>query len=84
MWKGVVCISRTITLSDLVREIARRLGVEARVKQLAHQPGDVHRTWADIALAQRELDWSPGVDILRGLDLFLEWFGHPRRPLRGA
>ncbi len=67
--------SRTITLSDLVREIAQRLGVEARIKQLAQQPGDVDRTWADIDLAQRELDWSPGIDIHRGLDLFLEWFG---------
>ena len=67
--------SRTITLSDLVREIAQRLGVEARVRQLPQQPGDVDRTWADVTLAQRELDWSPRIDIQRGLDLFLEWFG---------
>jgi len=70
--------SRTITLADLVREIAQRLGVEARVKQVENQPGDVDRTWADIALAQRELDWSPEIDIQHGLDLFLEWFGQTR------
>ncbi len=70
--------SRTIRLSDLVREIAQRLGVEARIKQLADQPGDVDRTWADITLAQRELDWSPQIDIEQGLDLFLAWLGQTR------
>jgi len=66
--------SNTITLGDLVRKIADRLGVTARVKQLAPQPGDVDRTWADISLARRELDWQPGIDIDAGLDLFLDWF----------
>jgi UDP-glucuronate 4-epimerase len=66
--------SNTITLGDLVRKIADRLGATARVKQLAPQPGDVDRTWADISLARRELDWQPGIDIDAGLDLFLDWF----------
>jgi UDP-glucuronate 4-epimerase len=67
--------SNTITLTDLVHKIADRLGVAARVKQLATQPGDVDRTWADISLARRELDWKPGIDIDAGLELFLDWFG---------
>jgi UDP-glucuronate 4-epimerase len=66
--------SKTIALTDLVHKIADRLGVAARVRQLASQPGDVDRTWADITLARRELDWRPGIDIDAGLDLFLDWF----------
>jgi len=66
--------SSTITLSELVHKIADKLGVEARIKQLPLQPGDVDRTWADITRATRELDWEPRVDIDRGLDLFLDWF----------
>jgi UDP-glucuronate 4-epimerase len=66
--------SNTITLTDLVHKIADRLGVAARVRQLAPQPGDVDRTWADITLARRELDWTPGIDIDAGLGLFLDWF----------
>ena len=70
--------SRTVTLSELVSGMARRLGVPARIRQLENQPGDVDRTWADISRARRELDWSPGIDIWRGLDLFLEWFERGR------
>lgn len=70
--------SRTVTLSELVSRMARRLGVPARIRQLENQPGDVDRTWADISRARRELDWSPGIDIWRGLDLFLEWFERGR------
>jgi UDP-glucuronate 4-epimerase len=70
--------SRTVTLSELVSGMARRLGVPARIRQLENQPGDVDRTWADISRARRELDWSPGIDIWRGLDLFLKWFERGR------
>jgi UDP-glucuronate 4-epimerase len=66
--------ANTITLAELVSKIADRLGVPARVKRLPLQPGDVDRTWADIALARRELDWEPRIDIDRGLELFLDWF----------
>jgi UDP-glucuronate 4-epimerase len=66
--------SQTTTLAQLVQKIADGLGVEPRVHVLPQQPGDVDRTWADISLAKRELDWSPGVDIDEGLRLFLDWF----------
>jgi UDP-glucuronate 4-epimerase len=66
--------SRTIALAELVGKIAERLAVPARVRELPVQPGDVDRTWADISLARRELDWSPEIDIDGGLDLFLAWF----------
>ena len=41
--------SRTTTLADLVDKIARGLGVRPRVATQPAQPGDVERTWADIA-----------------------------------
>jgi UDP-glucuronate 4-epimerase len=70
--------SRTITLAELVRKIADGLGVPARVRELACQPGDVDRTWADVSRAGRDLDWAPGIDIDRGLALFLAWFARRR------
>jgi UDP-glucuronate 4-epimerase len=66
--------SRTITLAALVRKIAAGLGVPPKVRQLPMQPGDVDRTWADVARVERELEWRAAVDIDRGLSLFLEWF----------
>ncbi len=66
--------SRTVTLKSLIAKIAERLGVEPNVECLPAQPGDVDRTWADIGLAARDLDWAPTVDIDRGLDRFTAWF----------
>lgn len=73
--------SHTITLDQLVGKIARRLGVEPQVRRLPDQPGDVERTWADVTRAERELGWTPKVEIDEGLDRFMEWF--KRRPVAG-
>jgi len=76
--------SHTIALGELVQELARGLGVPARVKQLPMQPGDVERTWADVSRAERELDWRPRVELKRGLDSFIRWFqGQPATPDSG-
>ena len=66
--------SRTVTLAELLRKIAERLGVPPRVRILPAQPGDVERTWADVSRARDELGWEPGVDLDSGLDLFVDWF----------
>lgn len=71
--------SRTVKLAELIDKVARGLDTEARVERLPMQPGDVERTWADIGLAERELDWTPTVDIDRGLESFLDWFKDNRR-----
>jgi UDP-glucuronate 4-epimerase len=63
-----------VPLAELVRRIAHGLRVEPRVKRLPAPPGDVERTWADVTLAEQELQWTPRVDLNRGLALFLEWF----------
>ena len=71
--------SRTIRLRDLIEKIASGLGVAANIEELPMQPGDVARTWADVSLAQDELDWTPTVDIDQGLEAFLRWFEEQRR-----
>jgi UDP-glucuronate 4-epimerase len=60
--------------------------VEANVRELPFQPGDVERTWADVSLAESELGWKPEVSLNEGLALFLEWFEEQRRgePTPGA
>jgi UDP-glucuronate 4-epimerase len=75
--------SRTVTLADLLRKIADRLQVPARVRALPAQPGDVERTWADVSRAREELGWEPRVDLDSGLDLFVEWFRGERAEVTG-
>ena len=66
--------SRTVTLSDLIDKIGDRLGVTPRIRAMDPQPGDVERTWADIARVRAELDWEPRVEIDEGLDRFVDWY----------
>jgi UDP-glucuronate 4-epimerase len=66
--------ARTVALDELIERIARGLGVEPHIRSLARQPGDVERTWADIARAERDLGWSPRVPLEDGLERFLTWF----------
>ena len=75
--------SRTIQLGQLIEAIGRVFEVEPKVRRLPSQPGDVERTWADTALAKRELDWEPHVAIEDGLKLFREWFEYQARPVSG-
>jgi UDP-glucuronate 4-epimerase len=65
--------SRTTTLSELVDKLGRGLGARPRVRMLAARPGDVERTWADIARARAELDWEPTTDLDAGIARFLTW-----------
>jgi UDP-glucuronate 4-epimerase len=70
--------AQTVSLAVLVEKIAAGLGVAARVRRLPEQPGDVARTWADVARAERDLGWKPAVDIDDGLGRFLDWFRSER------
>jgi UDP-glucuronate 4-epimerase len=65
--------SHPVLLRDLVTGLASALGVEARVKRLPAQPGDVQRTWADVSRAARDLEWSPRIGLEQGLAQFVRW-----------
>ncbi len=66
--------SRTVELRALIGLIAAALGKEARIKQLAPQPGDVPITYADISKAQRLLGYSPNFPIERGIERAVAWY----------
>ncbi len=65
--------SRPISVSDLIAEIEKALGKKAIRNHLPVQPGDVDQTYADVAKAQRELDYNPATHIATGLAHFVEW-----------
>ncbi len=66
--------SRTVQLLELVRLIEQALGKSATLQYLPEQPGDVPITFANIAKAQRLLNYQPRVAIEQGLSQFVEWF----------
>lgn len=73
--------SSPVSLATLVEKLARGLGASPEIRRLPMQPGDVERTWADIARARADLDWEPAIGFDEGLARFLEWFREKgRRP----
>lgn len=65
--------SRPVSLSDLISAIERALGKKAIIERLPPQPGDVDRTYADVALARAELGYDPKTEIDAGLAEFVKW-----------
>jgi UDP-glucuronate 4-epimerase len=66
--------SQTTSLARLVELIATELGVEPKIKRLPVQPGDVQRTFADVAKAREVLGYNPSTSMEDGIRRFVEWF----------
>ena len=62
-----------ISVNDLVTKIEKSLGKKAVREYLPAEPGDVERTFADIAKAERELGYKPRTTIEEGLARFVKW-----------
>jgi UDP-glucuronate 4-epimerase len=65
--------SRPVSVNDLVVEIENALGKKAIREYLPPQPGDVERTYADVAKAARDLGYKPSTTIQTGLQKFTAW-----------
>ena len=65
--------NRTVSLAELVQQLERALGVEAKIERLPDQPGDVPQTWADVAKAERLFGYRPETELAAGLDSFVAW-----------
>ena len=65
--------STTTSLAKLVDLISDELGVDPRIQRLPDQPGDVQRTFADIARARHLLGYDPRTTMEEGIRRFAEW-----------
>ncbi|MFT7461699.1 MAG: UDP-glucuronate 4-epimerase [Pseudohongiellaceae bacterium] len=72
--------SSTISLRDLVAAIGKAVGKEPLVDWQPMQPGDVHRTFADVSRARDELGYAPSVDVEEGLARFVAWYRSAEGP----
>jgi UDP-glucuronate 4-epimerase len=66
--------SRTTTLRGLVDMLSAALGKQPIVEWKPEQPGDMHRTLADVTLSGRELGYAPKISIDDGIRRFIDWF----------
>ncbi len=65
---------RSENLMDMIRLLARTLGVEPKMELLPMQDGDVPATYADVAKAQAKLGFAPATPISVGIPAFVEWY----------
>jgi len=65
--------SQPIALSDLIVALEHALEKKAIIDRQPPQPGDVERTFADIARARAELGYRPATDLATGLANFVRW-----------
>jgi UDP-glucuronate 4-epimerase len=66
--------NRTVLLRDFIALVEDLVGRKANVVQRPMPPGDVPRTCADIAKAQRLLGYSPRVPFEEGMARFVQWY----------
>lgn len=65
--------SHPISLAELVKTIETQAGIQAKVEHLPMQPGDVERTFADIAKAKSVLGYLPQTTMEEGIARFIAW-----------
>jgi len=66
--------SETTELKRLVELLEAELGMRAIIDWQPMQPGDVPVTFADIAKAQRLLDYKPRTRVEEGIPKFVDWY----------
>ena len=62
-----------IRLDGMLSAIERALNKKAMISKKPVPPGDVRRTWADLSVARRELDYSHPTPFEVGIQNFLDW-----------
>ena len=66
--------SQVVKLKRMIELLESSLGKKAILQSQPMQPGDVPITFADITKARTRLNYSPQVQMDRGIPLFVEWF----------
>lgn len=63
-----------VKLMDFIKELEKGLGIPANRQFLPMQPGDVHRTWANIERLKNDIMYIPSITMTEGVLRFMEWF----------
>ncbi|WJS87456.1 NAD-dependent epimerase/dehydratase family protein [Paracoccus sp. TOH] len=74
-WRAVnIGNSHPVMLGELIAAVERATGRPAIRRLLPMQPGDVPATWADTSTLHRLTGLSPGTEIRKGVQDFVDWY----------
>lgn len=65
--------NKPVKLVDFIKSCERLIGKQAKIKRLPDVLGDAERTWADITIARKLLDWQPKISLEKGLASYIKW-----------
>jgi len=68
-----------VTINTMIQWLEEGLGKKAKIKRMPPAPADMQDTQADIAKANRLLEWQPAVDFREGLNRSLAWYSENRK-----
>jgi UDP-glucuronate 4-epimerase len=63
-----------VTLAELLAAVEETTGTQAAIDRKPLQPGDVDRTYADLARSSSELDYRPRTSLGEGLASQWQWY----------
>ena len=66
--------NRSEHLMKVIDILQDALGRKARMEMLPMQPGDVHKTYADIDAIAKDMGYAPSVSVEQGVPRFVEWY----------
>ena len=66
--------SDTVSLKKMIEVIKTTLNMDANIKVLPKQPGDVDRTYADITKAYELIGYKPTTTFEEGIKKFIIWY----------
>lgn len=63
-----------IPLLEFIEILEENIGKKAIKTYLPMQPGDVEITWADVSDLERDVGYTPQIDLREGIFNFVNWF----------
>lgn len=66
--------SAPVKLIDFIDAIENKLGKKAKKIMMPMQPGDVHKTYADVDDLKANIGYNPRTSIQTGVDSFIDWY----------
>jgi UDP-glucose 4-epimerase len=67
-----VASGQSVTINHLVEMITNGYD-ESRIEYGTVRPGDVRHSLADISLAKKKIDYTPQVDLEKGIEEYIKW-----------
>jgi UDP-glucuronate 4-epimerase len=66
--------SQPVKLTAFIEAIEKKLGKKAEKIMMPMQPGDVHKTFADVTPLKTNLGYNPSTSIETGVSHFIDWY----------